>query len=44
MTKNNTNDTNQKSKKQSFIKILSWNINSLNTKFAELLGHLHTSK
>ena len=31
MTKNNTNDTNQKSKKQSFIKILSWNINSLNT-------------
>ena len=44
MTKNNTNDTNQKSKKQSFIKILSWNINSLNTKFAELLGHLHTNK
>ena len=44
MSNNNPNNTNQTSKKQSYTKILSWNINSLNTNYAELLGHLQINK
>ena len=44
MANNNSNNTNQTSKKQSHTKILSWNINSLNTNYAELLGHLQINK
>ena len=44
MSNNNPNNTNQTLKKQSHIKILSWNINSLNTNYAELLGHLQINK
>ena len=45
MANNSPNNTNQTSKKQSYTKILSWNINnSLNSNYAELLGHLQINK